>query len=233
MGLNHILDPMTQAMGSALLSLWPVWVLFGAVILIRLVLFWYAQQRLQRAGIAEIDQMSGPMFERRLAVLFRDLGYGVTHTGTTGDFGADLVISKNGTRTVVQAKRYREKRVGVKAVQESVAAMSMYHSTAALVVTNSRFTTQAETLARANGVELWDRDQLVNRLLAAQASQPPSVAPAAEAQPVPAAATGPTCPRCGSTMVLRTAQRGARQGEQFYGCANYPRCRGTVGVGDT
>ena len=36
----------------------------------------------------------------------------------------------------------------------------------------------------------------------------------------------PTCPKCGSAMVLRTARRGDRAGQQFYGCVNYPKCRG-------
>jgi len=36
----------------------------------------------------------------------------------------------------------------------------------------------------------------------------------------------PTCPKCGSQMVLRTAKRGSRSGTQFWGCSNYPRCRG-------
>ncbi len=36
----------------------------------------------------------------------------------------------------------------------------------------------------------------------------------------------PTCPKCGSKMVLRTAKRGPNRGNQFWGCSNYPRCRG-------
>jgi len=36
----------------------------------------------------------------------------------------------------------------------------------------------------------------------------------------------PQCPRCGGQMVLRTAQRGVRAGQPFWGCENYPRCRG-------
>jgi hypothetical protein len=35
----------------------------------------------------------------------------------------------------------------------------------------------------------------------------------------------PFCPKCGSPMVLRTAKNGAQSGRQFYGCANYPKCR--------
>ena len=51
---------------------------------------------------------------------------------------------------------------------------------------------------------------------------PTVVAVAAE---TPAA---PLCPKCGSTMVLRTAKSGANQGERFWGCPNYPRCRGVA-----
>ncbi len=33
------------------------------------------------------------------------------------------------------------------------------------------------------------------------------------------------CPRCGGTLVLRTARKGSNAGNQFFGCSNYPRCR--------
>jgi predicted RNA-binding Zn-ribbon protein involved in translation (DUF1610 family) len=37
----------------------------------------------------------------------------------------------------------------------------------------------------------------------------------------------PACPKCGKEMVLRTATRpGPYQGNQFWGCPDYPRCRG-------
>lgn len=34
------------------------------------------------------------------------------------------------------------------------------------------------------------------------------------------------CPLCGAKMVLRTAKHGANTGNQFYGCSNYPKCKG-------
>ena len=37
----------------------------------------------------------------------------------------------------------------------------------------------------------------------------------------------PTCARCGAQMVLRTGQSGARKGQKFWGCSNYPACRYT------
>lgn len=35
----------------------------------------------------------------------------------------------------------------------------------------------------------------------------------------------PLCPKCGVPMVARVAVKGRHQGEQFYGCPNYPQCR--------
>ena len=38
------------------------------------------------------------------------------------------------------------------------------------------------------------------------------------------------CPVCNAQMVRRTARRGANAGSEFYGCSNYPKCRGTRGI---
>ncbi len=39
-----------------------------------------------------------------------------------------------------------------------------------------------------------------------------------------------SCPKCGSGMVLREAKKGTHKGEQFWGCTNYPACRGVVNI---
>lgn len=43
-----------------------------------------------------------------------------------------------------------------------------------------------------------------------------------------ASETIPVCKRCGAQMVLRTGQSGARKGQKYWGCSNYPVCRFTV-----
>ncbi len=40
----------------------------------------------------------------------------------------------------------------------------------------------------------------------------------------------PVCPRCGAGMALRTARRGANQGNQFWGCSTFPKCRNTIAL---
>lgn len=42
---------------------------------------------------------------------------------------------------------------------------------------------------------------------------------------------GPLCPACGSPMVIRNVRRGARAGQQFWGCSRYPKCRVTQEIG--
>lgn len=125
--------------------------------------------RLARSGIKEIDRMDGRTFERRLTLLFQRLGYQVEQVGRRGDYGAGSVVRRNGTRTVIQAKRWT-RNVGIKAVQEANAAPAVYACSGAMVVTNRYFTESARKLAGANGVVLWDRDRLVKALLAARNS---------------------------------------------------------------
>lgn len=38
----------------------------------------------------------------------------------------------------------------------------------------------------------------------------------------------PLCPNCSRAMVLRTARKGPRGGQQFWGCSGYPDCRGVL-----
>jgi restriction system protein len=40
----------------------------------------------------------------------------------------------------------------------------------------------------------------------------------------------PQCPQCGGQMALRTAKTGKNAGQQFWGCTQYPDCKGTLPV---
>lgn len=120
-------------------------------------------KRLKECGIEEIDRFSGETFERYLRVIFQSKGYTVKMTKKSHDYGADLIISKNGETIAVQAKRYRNK-VGIKAIQEAVASMKVYSCNRTMVITNSYYTKSALELARANQVELWNRTRLIQEL---------------------------------------------------------------------
>ena len=61
------------------------------------------------------------------------------------------------------------------------------------------------------------------------ATEPAPTSPEEEQAP-PAQDSPPNCPKCGQPMVLRTAKRGERAGQKFFGCPKYPECRGIVNV---
>ena len=103
------------------LILWPLGVILVAVGAVKLVVWVWRERRLVRSGINDIDRMDGRTFEDYLRTAFVRLGYKVEVTKYRGDFGADLVVRKDGHRITVQAKRH-SKNVGVKAVQEVVAS---------------------------------------------------------------------------------------------------------------
>jgi len=114
-------------------------------------------------SIQDIDLLSGYEFEETLKSLFQNMGYSAKVTKSSNDQGADLIIEKLNKKIVVQAKCYSDK-VGNSAIQEVVASQNFYKCDSCLVVTNNYFTKAAKDLAKANYVELWDRDKLQENL---------------------------------------------------------------------
>ena len=102
--------------------------------------------------------MTGTEYEKRVSAKMRwSWFWSVDHVGKPGDFGADIIARDFWLRKcVVQCKCYH-KPVGVKAVQEVIAARQYYHASRAIVASNSTFTKAARQLASRCGVELWPK----------------------------------------------------------------------------
>ncbi len=169
---------------TGLMLAWPLVLLLGVGSAMKLVWRASERRRLAGSGIDEIDGMDGRTFERYAEILFEGLGYRIEPTRAAGDYGADLVTQKDGIRTVIQARRCRGV-VGVRAVQEAMAARAVYRCGVAMVVTNSRYTAQARMLAAANEVRLWDRDDLVRALRSVRVHEPSIFTGAVELEPFP------------------------------------------------
>jgi restriction system protein len=206
-----------------LLQLWPLWLVVAGLAVLRLARDINKTRRLRRAGIFDIDRMDGTTFELRLEALFRSLGYRAEVVGSArGDYGGDLVIAKDGKRSVVQAKCWR-KNVGVKAVQEVVAARGYYSADSAFVVTNRHFTQQAQELAKRNDVKLWGRPELTDALLRAQkgsASQlveHSSATTVATEAPVQVAGQEAFCAGCGESVSVKVRDYCLADADRFAG----------------
>lgn len=166
-------------------------------------------RKLLNCGIDKVDNMPGEYFEEFLLQHFKKLGYSGYVTRGSADYGADLVLNKDGIRIIVQAKRWKQK-VGIDAVQQVTAALKHYNAQQAIVATNSYFTANAVQLANSNNVLLWDRDKIISIMIENKDNTPPDDT------------HDDVCPECGKKLVQRRGKRGL-----FIGCTGFPACRYT------
>jgi restriction system protein len=187
----------------------------------------------QGTATSALDGMSWQKFEMLVGESFRQQGYQVTETGGGGpDGGVDLTLAKGGEKFLVQCKQWRALKVGVDVVRELYGVMAARGATGGFVVTSGRFTNDAVQFASGRNVNLIDGTALHTMLkqassaTASRAPQRPSESASKALRKSPTAVT-PACPVCQKDMVRRTAKRGANVGGEFWGCVDYPGCRGT------
>ena len=116
-------------------------------------------EKIKIYDISQINAMTGVEFENYLKLLFEKMGYTVSLTKKSKDFGVDLILEKNGKKTILQAKCYSN-TVGVSAVQEIISARNHYNIFDAIVMTNKTFSKEAQILAEENKVMLAGKEEL-------------------------------------------------------------------------
>lgn len=157
-------------------------------------------------------------FEKVVAVVYRKLGYSVRQRGGANpDGGIDLIIEKDGSRTAVQCKHWRSRKVGVRAVRELFGAMTHEHIAVGKVLTLFGYTQEAEAFADQHQIEILTEHGVVRLMETIDAKYDPEILAILEDKTK-------CCPKCGAAMEIKTARKGPFAGEQFWGCSRYPRC---------
>ena len=184
-----------------------------------------------------LDGMSWHEFELLVGEAFRLQGYEVTEWGGQGpDGGVDLVLRRDQEKFLIQCKQWKAFKVGVAVVRELYGVMAAQGAAGGFVVTSGSFTDEAIKFASGRNVTLVDGPKLfglIQQAKAAQGSQSRVGAPVERRPVIPfsakanAAPLAMTCPSCSSAMVRRVAKRGDNPGQAFWGCTEYPACRGT------
>lgn len=183
-------------------------------------------------GTAAVSGMSWHEFELLVGEAFRRKGYGVSETGGRGaDGGVDLILRRGSEVALVQCKHWKTWRVGLPIVREFLGAMTAHQASKGWVITSGRFTAEAVAFAGQHGIELVDGDAMPS-FVGSSTVRPESPVPPTTPQAETTARELPSCPQCGSAMLLRTARRGSKAGQSFWGCARFPDCRGTKTAGE-
>jgi len=128
-----------------------------------------------------LNNMSWREFETLVGEGFRRRGYGVKETGGGGpDGGVDLVLSKDGEKTLVQCKQWKAFKVGVSNVRELYGVMAAICAAAGIVVTSGKFTQEAEAFAEGRNIRLLNGNMLMRLLREARSH--PSASPRPKAR---------------------------------------------------
>jgi restriction system protein len=181
---------------------------------------------------SELNGMTWQEFEILVGEAFRRRGYTVTETGGGGaDGGVDLVLRKDNEKFLVQCKQWKAFKVGVTTIRELYGVMAAGGAVGGFVVTSGVFTQEAKSFAEGMNIDLIDGSELIAMIKQAQ-RQPQATTAMRQStlQCTPAAPVTPDCPKCGNVMIKRIAKKGANTGNTFWGCTNYPQCRGITPI---
>jgi len=195
------------------------------------VLSFFRQRQRRRlldaqTGLDSARALSWKAFELLVGEAFRRQGYAVEETGLGGaDGGIDLLLRKPGKTVLVQCKQWRSKQVPVTVVREMFGLLNHHNASAVIIVSTGDYTADARRFATGKPIQLINGDELLAIVRGVQAAVLPAIQePAIASTAIAPCADAPTCPSCQSVMIRRENRRTR---EAFWGCASYPRCRGT------
>lgn len=233
MDANALLQGLLRNLPLILKNLWPLFAILFAFLLFKLFLQRLVARILfnRQTGIDSIRKLDWQQFELMLGAFFRQEGWIASQTGLGGaDGGVDLRLIRNGEHAVVQCKQWRTRTVGPEPVRALYGVMVARNAQRAFFVTSGRYTRAAREFARGKPMELIDGNQL-GRFFVARRQSTTNHASMTKPKPLLTNPGGtPSCPKCGSPMVQKTARSGTRIGQSFLGCSTWPRCRGIVNI---
>ncbi len=230
-GLSAQGGPLTQAFAHTNPFTPLAWIFFALCAMASLASFLRARRNRQlldtRTGLESIAALGWRDFERLVGEAFRRQGYVVEETGLGGaDGGIDLILRRNGKRTLVQCKQWRRQKVPVNVVREMYGLLTHHGADEVRIATIGGFTPDAAKFAEGKPIALIDGAVLLGMIRGVQGGDVPLRHQPAEAvsnEAKVATASMPECPRCGGQMIER---KNRQTGNTFWGCSKYPECRG-------
>jgi hypothetical protein len=114
----------------------------------------------------------GVKLEETVANIFEKMGYSVqrrvrpaTKTGATAEI--DVLLSRGNRRLAVECKNYDESRaVGVSELRNFMNKLQDTGIMSGVFVTTSVFSSDAEQFAESTGIEIWDKEKLLEKFYA-------------------------------------------------------------------
>jgi restriction system protein len=173
-----------------------------------------------------LNRMDWKRFEALTAAYYKELGFRAETIQCGPDGGIDVKLFRGDGATpaaVVQCKAWSTRPVGVKAVRELLGVMVHNKVDTGVFLTTGSFTPEAIAFAKEHRIALGTGEQFLGKLKALSEDEHRRLLEIA----VEGAWATPSCPSCGTKMVLRQGSA-----KSFWGCASFPRCRRTFPLRD-
>jgi restriction system protein len=162
----------------------------------------------------DLRSLTPLQFEELVLAAYRTQGWSGSLTGRGADGGVDVILERRGEKVFVQCKRWTLRTVPVDAVRALKGSMATEGVARGIFVCCGRFTPEAERYAASSGITVIGGEALLALVRDVTGAVPVPQVAAAEAPPL--------CPRCQRRMVSRSGPHGG-----FWGCPQFPNCRGT------
>jgi len=159
-------------------------------------------------------------FEALCEALYAQAGFTTRSQSHGADGGVDIWLQSKHSDVlrIVQCKHWQGK-VGVKEMREFFGVMASHQLKSGTYVTSSTFSAEATAFAKANGIHAQDGAALLKLI----GQRTPEQQAALLAVAYEGEYWRPTCASCGTKMVEKPS---SKNDGSFWGCANYPKCRG-------
>jgi len=177
-----------------------------------------------------LKELDDHEFDKLISMLFKQRGYSVSAMKENNNDNVNIVLKMDAETIFVQYKHWREYKVELAVIEELYAEMDSESVSHGIVITTGLFTQDAldyshgKHLLLINGIDL---SQMVGVLSASNddgADNEEQVDEAVEEMPE----LEPLCPICSREMIKRTARKGKNAGNTFWGCSQFPNCRGVI-----
>lgn len=184
--------------------------------------------------VALFSALSNKEFELLIKKLFLGRGYTIIEDNENI---IDLTLMQNNQLTFVQFYQWQQNSIEVSSIEYLFSAMQSCDVKHGIVMSTGVFTEEAIEFSLGKKILLvngQDLSQMVEALMLSE-SEPESTGNEsaqntrnADEFPDAIQEVEPLCPVCHHKMIKRVAKKGKNAGNTFWGCSQFPKCRGVV-----
>lgn len=177
-----------------------------------------------------LKELDDGEFDKLIALLFKYRGYSISKK-EEGMASVDILLKMNGETTFVQYRHWREYEIDIAVLEELVAEMKEQSIRNGVVISTGLFTQDAidyshgKHLLLINGVDL---SLMVGELSTMKDNSVKDEEETKDISSETMPEIEPLCPICSQEMIKRTARKGKNAGNTFWGCSQFPNCRGVI-----